>query len=148
MQKEIAKYDALKNWAIENGAEFAKFEIKYLLDKNRYVIASEDIQKGEIIASIPDSLSLHYENPKIKPLCLEYGLTGFECITVFLTIENKNEKGFFYPFINFLPLDFDFYPAFYSADLNKLIKGSLIERRHLIWEKIIQDECNEIKVNF
>jgi hypothetical protein len=143
---EMIKYDKLKNWALENGAILGKIEINFLTANNRYVVASEDIKKDDIIVSIPHNIIFYHDNPVIKHFCEKYELSETECLSAYMSVHFKNEDNFFNSYFKFLPKDFEFYPSFFSNDLKEKVKGSSIERSEKSWENEIRREHDLIKV--
>jgi hypothetical protein len=145
--RKDVKYHNLFNWAVKNGATFKKFQIKYLFGNNRYIVAQDDIKKGENIATVPNNLIFTDQNPLIKPTCDKYQLTDQECISVYICEELKNKNGFFYHYFQFLPYDFDTYPLFYKNKQWDMIKGSMIGKKVNDWKAYFQTEHAKLKVN-
>ena len=128
-EKKDIKYTNIRNWTEKNGANFGNFEIKYLHKDNRYVVASDDIKKGDNISVVPEKLILSESHPLIKPTCEKYNLEDQECLYVFVCEEMKKDNSFFKPFFDYLPRDYHTYPTFYNKKLKSLLKNTqLLER--------------------
>jgi len=128
-ERKDIKYTNIRNWTEKNGAQFGKFEIKYLHKDNRYVVASEDIKKGDNISVVPEKLILSESHPLIKPTCEKYNLEDQECLYVFFCEEMKKDNSFFKPFFDYLPRDYHTYPIFYNKKLKSLLKNTQLNER-------------------
>lgn len=144
----MEKYNRLKNWAIENGAEFGSFEIKYLSYSNRFVVANDTIKKGETIMKIPYKLILTPDKSQIKLECAKYNLTEVDCYPLYLSLEKQNNKSFYKPFLDYLPTEFDYFPSFFNNELIQYLNGSIIFNYYEQYEKYFQKNYEKIKVKF
>jgi histone-lysine N-methyltransferase SETD3 len=142
------KLEILKNWAVEHGSVLGNFEVKYLTPDNRFVVATEDIKKGDTIMNIPFKLMVSTDNSDVERLCHTFNLTGPECIPVFIANETKNKESFFHPFVDILPKDFDNFPYFYPQELKELIKGSLILDYINEWDEYFNAKYEKIQVKY
>jgi hypothetical protein len=146
MTEEIEKFNRLKNWTLDNGAELGNFEIKYLSYSNRFVVASQDIKNGETIMNIPYKLIFTPDKPEIISECAKYNFTEVDCYPLYLSLEKQNNQSFYKPFLDYLPTDFSSYPSFYNIEILNYSNGSILMDYYDQYEKYFQNNYNKIKV--
>lgn len=140
------KYDTLYSWAVQNGAKFNKFKIKYLMKDNRFGVAQENIDTGDNIVTIPEEIIITEVHPLVKPTCEKYKIEGQKCMATYMCSELKNQNNFFKAYFDFLPNDFQNYPAFFTKTELNLIKGSTLMEKRKDWHKWFHEEYTKLKV--
>jgi hypothetical protein len=120
-------FEALLKWNKTNGAKFEKIHVKFHNDINRYLIASNEIKKGETVLEIPDQLIMTDYNQRILPLCKEYDVKKRNCLATYLCTEAKKPDNFYQPYTKFLLNDFPYHPLYFNEKLKQLIKGSQLQ---------------------
>lgn len=104
------EYGDLKTWMERNGLPPCKVMLKerpYHDSKHRpihYVAASEDLQEGDVVFSVPNSLVVTLEsvlgNETIAELLTTNKLSELACLALYLMYEKKQgKKSFWYPYI-------------------------------------------------
>ncbi len=136
----------LIKWGKTNGAKFDSIEIKFHDENNRYLVASKEIKKGEVVFEMPDSLILTDNHPKIQPLCKKYEVTDQICLATFICVESKNKDSFYQPYFKFLPNDLSTMPIFFNNNLKSLIKGSNVGQLADKLRNSIEEEYTQLKV--
>lgn len=107
--KAAQESDLLK-WMYEQGLPPSKVELKerscHAFDKHpiHYVVAKEDLQPGDIVFEVPNSLVVTLErilgNETIAELLTTNKLSELACLALYLMYEKKRGKdSFWYPFI-------------------------------------------------
>ena len=116
----------LINWIEENDGYISK-KVKPIetSKSNRIMKSSENIDKNELIAFIPEKLVISSINTKINPYCRNaYGLyhkQDLECIALFITLDIDNPNSFFKPYYDYLPeFDIKIFPSEFSKEEQKL----------------------------
>lgn len=92
--------------------------------------AQKDIQEGDAIMKIPANILIR--NSKLKSSVFkDFEWTPsfeFEPIMVYLLLEKANSKSVWKPYLDVLPVNFDFHPYFWSnEDLNELEGTGLVQ---------------------
>lgn len=63
-----ARFERLINWMKENGATINKMKIRWLGPEYRGVVASRDINKGDLLLSVPKNLVMNPDKYKESEL--------------------------------------------------------------------------------
>jgi hypothetical protein len=134
------KYEKLEKWGLENGLQKGKIEISFFNNYEKLYIATEDIEKGERVLSIPKKLFFDRTLPKSKKLSyyqdqiLNTNNTIFHSAlskeqvfnTVHLMKLLKNRKSkvakFFEPLFDFFPTDLSYFPVLYEPEEMKMLR--------------------------
>ena len=115
---------------------------------NRMIKSSEEIQKDELIAFIPEKIVISSINYIVNPICRSaYGLyheKDLDCIALFLTLDINNQSSFFKPFYDYLP-DFDIkiFPSEFPKEEQKLYEEIDLHFHISVHDYKLQEAYNE-----
>jgi len=102
------EYLNLINYITKNGGYInPKMKINEISQTNRFVLAKDNIKKGEILVFIPEILLISRLHPNVFRKCVEaYGLEedhDYDCLVYFMTIDKYNSSSIFKPYYDYLP---------------------------------------------
>ncbi|XP_026402639.1 ribulose-1,5 bisphosphate carboxylase/oxygenase large subunit N-methyltransferase, chloroplastic-like [Papaver somniferum] len=159
----IDEYEDLKSWMHSKGLPPCKIvldekDCKFHTQKHRpihYVAASEDLEKGDMVFSVPDELVVTLErvlgNETIAELLTTNKLSELACLALYLMYEKKQKKkSFWYPFIRELDRQRGRgqlaaeSPLLWSEDELAYLTGSPTKAAVLEREEGIKREYNEL----
>jgi len=114
MEQELqSKFSNLIKWIIENGGfVHNKIAIKYDSSENRFLYASEKIDKNELLIKIPEKCVINGNKIKMVPKGDLINASDEMCRLITLLYETyvQKDKSFFYPYISLLPTSFKYHP--------------------------------------
>ncbi|PSS30153.1 Histone-lysine N-methyltransferase [Actinidia chinensis var. chinensis] len=110
VSKKQDEFGDLKSWMHKNGLPPCKVVLKEKPSHDskhwpiHYVAASEDLQAGDVVFSVPNSLVVTLErvlgNENIAELLTTNKLSELACLALYLMYEKKQgKKSFWYPYI-------------------------------------------------
>ncbi|KAF9601214.1 hypothetical protein IFM89_017399 [Coptis chinensis] len=157
------EFTDLKSWMHSKGLPPCKIQLKdkpisYDNNKHRpihYVVASQDLQVGDVAFTVPNSLVVTLErvlgNETIAELLTTNKLSELACLALYLMYEKKQgRKSFWYPFIRELDrqrgrgqLAVES-PLLWSEDELDYLTGSPTKAEVLLREEGIMREYNEL----
>ena len=160
------KYERLEKWGMENGLLKRKIELKFFSKYEKYYIATEDIEQGEKVLSIPKKLFFDRTLPKSKKLkfledkilntngTLFYSDLSKEQIfnTVHLIKLLKNRKSkvskFLEPYFDSFPTDLSNFPILYEPEELRLIRNTFFADIVRYSKETMNEEVKFLRNNF
>jgi len=128
---KMEKIEIFLDWLRENGAKFSKIRMKYYGLDYRGVHAVKMIPGEEVFLWVPKKLIITPQMGKdteIGQKLIKSGVTvGWDYltyITLFLLIQQHDEKSFWKPYMDVYPKTVDSFPLFFSDPEKSLLKGS------------------------
>lgn len=125
--QEQLKMQRFLRWMKKQGAIFPSISIQ-TTSSGRQVRSTTSLQVGELVAHIPDKLTItpqRARESKIGRLIAEHGscLDDYDYLAAYL-LQVKRDGGFWKPYIDILPTDYSANPLLYSKEELDELRGS------------------------
>jgi len=128
-EKEL--YERYESWMKSMGAQFSKIALKYFRPDYRGVVATSDINKGDIVISVPKEAMITLKMAKQTAVGKKVQDNGISLIypnnsmlSTFVLLELANPKTIWTYLFKALPKSVSNFPIFFTKEEKQLLEGS------------------------
>ncbi|RUS14658.1 hypothetical protein BC937DRAFT_93499 [Endogone sp. FLAS-F59071] len=116
-----SKFDKFRDWLRLTGFPKTKLTLANFRETGRGMMATKDIEEGEVIVSVPEKHLITYRSVS-KSYGTDHGLNSHQLLALHVALQRQfGTRSSWYPYFDMLPADFNTIAVMYEDKLEALL---------------------------